>query len=334
MALFRRTRSTADPRHTPGTHMAIIEDVAPASDRALLITLRPGDPGAAFASFDAGAHIDVHIDDITVRQYSLVGADTENDRYRICVQREPAGRGGSIALHRLARQGSRVLLSTPRSGFRLADSLPRALLLGGGVGVTPLVSMAERLHREGRDFSLHAYGRDEPTLPLHEYLTRRPYTDRYVAHLSAHGDSFRTSSPVELLTPPDRTGLYVCGPAAFIEEATTRALAAGWPEGAIFSETFAPAPASTGAAFTVVAASTGQRMTVGAEDSIADVMERNGYDSLRSCGQGFCGSCVTRVISGLPDHRDDFQSDQQRATNAEINVCVSRSLTPELELDI
>ncbi len=333
MALFGRRRAPVAPTSGVDVIDAIVESVAPASDRSLLIALRPTGEASAFTPFVAGSHVDVHIDERTVRQYSLVGSDEQSDRYLMCVQREDAGRGGSLALHSRVEPGVRLRISPPRVTFSLRADRPRAVLLAGGVGVTPLIAMAERLHREGRDFEFHAYAASAEALPLHAHVLSRPYASRFTAHFSATGDSFRREGPRVLGMPRPDTALYVCGPAGFIQAAEERAAMAGWDDDQVVVENFTPV-ASRGGTFTVIAASTGERIAVGEDESLADALEGRGYDTMRSCGQGYCGSCVVRVVRGTPDHRDSFQSAAQHAANTEVNLCVSRSLTEELEVDI
>ncbi len=307
-----------------------------ASDDAVLLRLDSADPDMPLHRFPAGAHVDLHVRPGLVRQYSLVGAPGADDHYLVCVQREPDGRGGSLAVHDDLQTGTQLEVSAPRSTFELVPSASSALLIGGGIGLTPLVSMAEHLHREEMEFDFHVYARNASALPLHEDLQTRPWAHRIQRHFSDDGDSFRSIAPPALASPTSEGAVYICGPTGFIDLARSRAITAGWPLERIVSERFAPGDSLSGAgtAFDVIAASTGERMTVGANETIADVLESRGYETYRSCAQGYCGSCVATVRSGIPDHRDDFQTDAQRAANGHINICVSRSLTPILELDI
>jgi vanillate O-demethylase ferredoxin subunit len=272
-----------------------------------------------------------------VRQYSLIDFGTHNENYFICVQHEETGRGGSRAVHQQLSTGDILHISVPRNTFALRDVHEPTLLLAGGIGLTPLISMAQELHRAGTSFELHTYSRNASSLPLHDKLAALPFAQSLTHHFSDQGDSFRTSHPAALTNPagPAQT-IYICGPQQFIDLARSRAVEAGWEPAKNMSEQFTAAPTKTlaGEAFTVIAASTGQSMEVGPEESIADVLERNGYETYRSCGEGYCGSCITRVISGTPEHRDIAQSDAEHAANTHINICCSRSHTPTLEIDI
>lgn len=338
---FRRKAKRA-PSTVPGEggtslHSVTVVRLERVSSRGLLIGLRAAD-GSVLDPYAAGAHVDLHLGGGIVRQYSLVDIGQEEGMYAICVQREPGGRGGSIAAHEQLREGSVVRVSAPRNTFCMQPAQGPVVLLSAGVGVTPVVSMAAELHRLGVDFEFHAYARSRAEMPLLSHLENAAYRDRFFFHDSGAGDTFRGSAPTVLERWSTGGELYVCGPAGFVDLARERASRFGWADARVHSEQFAPsAPSSTarpGAPFSVVAASTGEEMTVASNESIADVLERHGYETFRSCGQGYCGSCVTRVIAGTPDHRDTFQSPEEHQKNTHINLCCSRSLTPSLTLDV
>ncbi|GMA24536.1 hypothetical protein GCM10025864_22950 [Luteimicrobium album] len=196
--------------------------------------------------------------------------------------------------------------------------------------------MAERLHREGRSFELHVYTPSAATLPLGAHLATRPWRDRVVTHFSAYGDSFRSNAPRVVPRPSPGVALYVCGPLGLVASATACASALEWPRADVHVEHFERAvPVETGGdAFTVVAASTGQRLDVGEDETIAEVLQRAGFEVFLSCEQGICGSCLTGVVDGVPEHRDEVQSPDEHAANTQVNVCCSRSQTPTLTLAV
>lgn len=329
-----RSRSRSDkarPNPVASLQTARIDRRIQVSDRAIMIELTGTD--GPLETFTAGAHVDLHIDDATIRQYSLVGQLDDAVTYRLCIQREDLGRGGSVLAHDSLAIGDVVRVSRPRNAFELVPGSTTAVLLGGGVGLTPLTAMAHQLHAEGVPFQLHAYAASPSLLPLSDYLREQPFAASVHQHFSTQGDSFRDASPAILNEPTPDGALYVCGPSGFIETALARAEAAGWAPANVVTESFEPIT-STGGPFIVVAASSGQRMAVGEQESIAEVLERHGYESYRSCGQGYCGSCLTRVVDGIPDHRDVFQDAAQHATNAWISTCSSRAAGPELTLDV
>lgn len=312
----------------------VVHQMTVASSRALLIELRSTDPERPLPAFRAGSHLDLHLGGL-VRQYSLLGDPAERHRYLVCVLREDGGSGGSDYVHRTLRVGERLTVSAPRTTFALDSGAARSILVGGGIGITPLLAMAEDLHRRRAAFELHCYARSEAELPLRDHIEQRPYLARTRFHYSAGGDSLRDGTPAYLADPTD-AAVYVCGPTGFIDTVRVHAAAAGWAEDAVLVERFqAGAPIDlAGGEFTVIARSTGQRMPVDDGETIAEVLERHGYEVFLSCEQGICGSCLTPVLAGIPDHRDEVQTVAEHAANTQINICCSRSLSAVLELDI
>lgn len=314
------------------TREVVVHAQTRASDRALLLDLRATD-GARLPAAEPGAHIDLHLGRL-LRQYSLIDVST-CERHLVCVQHEPEGRGGSHYVHQQLRVGDRLRVSAPRNTFGLDADPHHAVLLAGGIGVTPLLAMAGTLEARGKSYELHLYSHGEA--PLRDYIESQPYRDRVSFHDTRNGSSLRAGGrPAWTPSPDNHTILYVCGPSGFLEAVTGHARGAGIAAEAIRSERFTleqPADLS-GDAFTVVAASTGERMVVGDGETIAEVLERNGYEVVLSCEQGICGSCLTGVCDGIPDHRDEIQSAAEHAANTQINICVSRSRSAVLTLDI
>jgi vanillate monooxygenase ferredoxin subunit len=313
---------------------AEVAALTPAGERVLLIELRAAG-GGGLPAFTAGSHIDLHVGPF-VRQYSLLGSDDDASRYLIGVLRERAGRGGSAAIHDTLTVGDRLLISAPRNTFALDLGAAHSVLIAGGIGITPMIGMAERLHREGASFELHVYSPSAATLPLGAHLATRPWRDRVVTHFSADGDSFRGNAPTVIPWPSAGTAVYLCGPLGMIASATSFTAATEWPRDAVHVERFERGERleTGGDAFTVIAASTGQEIRVGEQETIADALGRHGYPTSLSCEQGMCGSCITRVLAGVPEHRDEVQTPAEHAGNALINICCSRSLTPVLELEV
>ncbi|MFJ8490043.1 PDR/VanB family oxidoreductase [Streptomyces sp. NPDC094038] len=298
--------------------------------------LRAADPDTPLPTFEAGAHIDVHLGPTLIRQYSLLNSPQDSDRYLICVRRDDTGRGGSTAMHRDLTVGQRLRVSTPRNLFPLLPA-ERYVLVAGGIGITPLLSMAEELARRGADFALHHYA-TAAEAPLLERLQDAPFTDRVHLHDSGNGDSIRTGLPTDLSAPNPTALVYICGPDGFMRHVTEAATAAGWQPDQLHLERFAPAarepdPATDGE-FHVRVASTGDSYPVPAEMTIAEVLTANGVEVELSCEQGMCGACLTPVLAGEPDHRDEVQTDDERAANTHITICCSRARSAELVLGL
>ena len=289
---------------------------------------------AVLPAFGAGAHIDVHLPNGLVRQYSLCNALGNCGSYVIAVLREPNSRGGSAAIHEAVAVGDILQISSPKNHFHLL-SAPRSILIGGGIGVTPLLSMSEALHSSGADFELHYCARSEARTAFRDQLRAGPFSSKVRFYFDDQGGSIEVN---ELLaSPADETHLYVCGPAGFIEFVTSSAKRLGWPDSNIHFEYFS-APTTTdeqgSVSFEIEIASTGVRFTVPEDCSAADVLLENGIEIPISCAQGVCGTCLTRVVAGTPDHRDLYLTDEEKAQNDQFMPCCSRALSSVLVLDL
>ena len=291
--------------------------------------------GAPLPPFEAGAHIDLHLPNGLIRQYSLCNDPRERQRYRIAVLRDAASRGGSQAVHELLRIGQCLSISAPRNLFPLDEQAPRSLLLAGGIGITPLLSMAWRLHALGADFELHQCVRSGKLAAFAERLSSAPFA----AHTHLHRDdgdaAQKLDLPALLAAEPAGSQLYVCGPNGFMEYVLETARAQGWAEERLHREYFAaPEAESGGGAFTLRIASSGLELQVPEDRTALEVLEDAGFDIPVSCGQGICGTCLTRVVDGQPEHRDLFLSDEEKARNDQFTPCCSRSRSACLVVDL
>lgn len=295
--------------------------------------------GAALPAAGAGAHIDVHLPDGRVRQYSLCGDLGDRDVYRIAVLRHPQSRGGSVALHDHVREGDRLTIGAPRNRFGLLDA-PRTLLFAGGIGITPLFAMAQRLVAWGADFELHYCTRPAARTAFADALAAERYAGRVHLHHD-DGPDDRKLRMAELLAPVDAgTQVYACGPAGYIAAVIDTARALGWPEAQLHWEHFA-APADTAgdasrvdAPFELRLARRGLSCRVPADRSIVQALRSHGIELAVACEQGLCGTCVTGVLEGVPDHRDVYLTDEEKAANDRMTPCCSRARTAVLVLDL
>lgn len=311
---------------------AVIVDRLMTTDRVVVLDLEAAD-GSAFPTYEAGAHIDVlldraDLDSTLVRQYSLVGTPGEPHRYRIAVLRDDNSRGGSLAVHDL-QVGQIVEISSPRNNFRLAPARHHRLF-AGGIGITPILSMAHELDAAGGDYTLHYSARTAADVSFAELLATNP---RVVIHLDDRGNVL--DLPTDLGAPEPDTAVYVCGPGPFIDFVLDGAAALGWPDDALHKERFAASTAITepGTGFSVKLATSNAEFQVGEDETILEVLERNGIEAPSSCQQGICGECVVKVLSGEPDHRDDILSDREHAEGL-FTPCCSRANSATLELDL
>lgn len=294
--------------------------------------------GGDLPPFAAGAHIDIKLPGGLIRQYSLCNAPDERHRYKIAVLREADSRGGSAAVHDALHVGQRVLISQPRNHFPLVKTTGRSLLFAGGIGITPILCMAEHLAGTGADFRLYYCCRSPDRAAFRERLAHAPFVSR--VHL--HSDSGPPEQRLDIGAALERyvagDHVYVCGPAGFIEHVLMTARGQGWPESAIHREYFmppdaGPQPADAGR-FEIRLARSGMTLSVPPDRTVVETLTEAGVEVPVSCEQGVCGTCLTKVLEGEPDHRDYFLSDEEHAANNQFTPCCSRSKSPMLVLDL
>jgi vanillate O-demethylase ferredoxin subunit len=292
--------------------------------------------GLALPPFTPGAHIVVHMSDGLSRAYSLCNDAAESHRYLIAVLRDPATRGGSAAMHDQLQLGSVVRVSPPRNQFELAAGASYSLLLAGGIGITPIISMAEHLSKEKAPFELHYCARSPERTAFRERIAAAAYQGDVHFHFDTEPLEQRLDIDATLAQCPAGTHLYICGPRGFIDAVTAKASAHGWPQETIHFESFVGVAASsdTGDAFEVQLASSGRVIAVPSGKTVVEALCEAGVQVDTSCQQGVCGICVTRVLEGTPDHRDMFLTDDERARNDQFTPCCSRAKSPRLVLDI
>lgn len=283
-----------------------------------------------------GSHIDVYPPDGPMRQYSLCNPPSDRAQYRIAVKREPQSRGGSAAMHAGLKEGDLLTVGTPRNNFPMAQGAGKSVLIAGGIGITPILSMALDLQQRGEDFTLQFFTRSPALTPFHDELAAAPFAGQMHLHYALDPDAVKTYLRKLLWERPEDGHLYVCGPAPFMETVLDVA-AATWPPDAVHVEYFSADPRATsdaGDSFEVELARSGLTLTVPNGKSIADVLAENGIEVELSCEQGICGTCITGVLEGTPDHRDMFMLDDEHAANDRMTVCVSRALSRKLLLDL
>ncbi|CCG03864.1 PDR/VanB family oxidoreductase [Blastococcus saxobsidens] len=286
--------------------------------------------GGRLRDWTPGAHIDLVLPNGLTRQYSLCGDRWDPTTYRVGVLREAAGRGGSAFVHDELAVGDLVGVGGPRNNFPLvpADSY---LFVAGGIGITPLVPMVRQAELLGADWRLLYGGRRRSSMAFLDELA--PYGDRVEVRPE---DEFGLLDLAGFLgTPRPGVRLYSCGPAPLI--AAMETVAAGWPPYALRTERFLAeergAPVRT-TPFEVELARTGRTVTVSPGVSVLDAVGDAGVEVLSSCRQGICGTCESGVLAGEPDHRDSLLDDAERAAGDTMYICVSRSKSDRLVLDL
>lgn len=296
-----------------------------------IIELRLSDPdGGAISKWEPGAHLEIVLPSGLVRQYSLCG-DPEDDFYTIAVLREDQSRGGSIEVHDKVFEGTELVARGPKNHFKLE---PGALtvFMAGGIGITPLLPMMRSLSSSGKPWVLHYGGKSLAALA---YLDALQLMDGNEISIYLKNETRRipVSDIVSTLSPDD--AIYVCGPESMISEVEKTGAEHGIR---VCLERFGPAPGdkpeTTGAPFEVELAKSAMVLTVPADTRLIDIVRTVVPSVPFSCEEGFCGSCETGVLDGVPDHRDSILSPEEKSNNDCMMICVGRSMTPRLVLDL
>ncbi|MFT8814012.1 PDR/VanB family oxidoreductase [Acetobacter fabarum] len=294
--------------------------------------------GNELPPFTPGAHIDVRTPSGQIRQYSLCGSPMDRRVYRICVRKDVSSRGGSLSLHTDLGVRAKVTVSEPRNLFAIPHAR-RYLLFSAGIGITPIITMARCLVSDGRHVEWHHYEGRRSSVAFLEDVSSGNLKNVTTLYLSDEGASFRKIVPECLLRPDPDTAIIACGPDGFLTLLEKRVAEAGWEPAQLYSERFRASPAGAlnskaKGEFVVQLASSGQCFTIGVEDTIGHVLLKNGIPVELSCEQGMCGACLTRVLEGVPDHKDVVLSATEREACNQIAICCSRSKSPLLVLDI
>lgn len=298
------------------------------ADGVVSVQLQPS-AGGLLPPWTPGAHIDLVLPTGIQRQYSLCGPVGERSYYRIGVRRERASRGGSEYVHAFLRPGQRLMIAGPRNTFELrrADSY---VFVAGGIGITPIIPMIRQAESWGQDWKLLYGGHTVTSMPFLDEL--REHGSRVTFYPSDADGRI----PLAEHFAQVRAGvkIYACGPPtmlAALEDATSH-----WPPDSLQHERFKPRskPSTPDRPVEVVCAASGKTVTVSEDQSILTALEAGGVNVPSSCRSGICGACETRVLEGVPDHRDDILSETERAANDRMYVCVSRARTPQLVLDV
>jgi len=288
--------------------------------------------GAPLPAYEAGAHVDVYVKSGLIRQYSLTGDPEDRSKYRLGVLLDPNSRGGSAAIHAKFKQGSTIRIGKPRNNFPIVKGAGHSILFAGGIGITPMLGMAYALEAAGASWEMHYCGRTPDRLAFRGELAR--FGDKVQVHVdSGSKDQQLDINAVLSGAAPDRH-LYVCGPNGFMDFVVRSAEEQGWSKDTVHLERFGAEVNTDGAPFTVVAKKSGKSFEVQPGETIAQKLEVNGIAVQVSCQSGVCGTCLTKVLEGMPDHRDLVQTDLEKASNAQITVCCSRSKTKTLVLDV
>ncbi len=290
--------------------------------------------GGDLPAWEAGAHLDIVVAPEFLRQYSMSGDPADRSKYQITVLREDEGRGGSLLMHRIFTQGRRVFISHPINHFPLEPSARKTILLGGGIGITPMVAMAHTLHAQGRDFAMHYSGRSRATMGLLEDIAGFDWSDKVQLHITDEGSRADLTEILGSYQPG--THVYTCGAERYMASVMATAEQAGFPEEARHLEYFSvpEQPEYVNHPFTLKLARSGKSLTVPADKAATDVLAENGIQVDVKCSDGICGVCKCGLLSGQVEHRDFVLSKTQRETA--LILCQSRALDKDgvVEIDL
>ncbi|VVE04074.1 ferredoxin [Pandoraea eparura] len=318
---------TKPPMPTLRTTVAALRQEATGVIR---IELRPAD-GASFPAFTPGAHVDVRLPNGITRSYSLTNAPDETHRYVLGVLEVPESRGGSRYLHHELEVGAELIISSPRNNFSLADSTERAVLIAGGIGITPLLCMARHLRAQGRDVVL-------------AYCAQTRKHAAFVDDILALGipvmwhfdDEQGVQFDLEryMASQPRDAHFYACGPGGFLGAFERACHDLGIQNGHIERFSGAKPAAEPRSSYAVTLNRSGRTLSVEPGTTLLQTLLSAGVEVPYSCQEGVCGACKTAVLAGEPDHRDSVLTATERASNTVMTVCVSGCRTPSLRLDL
>lgn len=302
-----------------------------AADGVLLFELRSPD-GARLPAFSPGAHVDIHLPNGLVRQYSLVNAPEPGDRYVVAVKRDPNSTGGSRYMHDELRVGTVLSVSTPRNLFPLVEDAATSVFVAGGIGISPIFCMIQRLAALARPWALHYAVRHRGEAALLDDL---PEGGQVHLHVSTEHAGARLDIAAVVRSAAPDAELYCCGPNSMIHAFKEAADVYGRSPEHVHIEYFSgPEDTEPTGAFTVELARSGRTILVPAGVSITQTLREAGIETMVSCEKGVCGACETKVLGGVPDHRDLILTDEERAEGRLMMICCSGARTDTLILDL
>ncbi|WP_216895301.1 PDR/VanB family oxidoreductase [Nocardia alni] len=289
--------------------------------------------GADLPGWEPGAHLALHLPNGMVREYSLCSDPADARRWTVAVLRKPDSRGGSSHIHDALPVGALIDVDGPRNAFSLEQDAAEHILVAGGIGITPIISMVRCLERQGRRWRLLYTGRSRSTMAFLDEITELP-ADRVTVHADDEADGAYPDIAGLLAHLPPTALVYCCGPeplmtacgAALTDPTRIRLERFKAPESATATE--------MNAEFDVVIATTGQRVHVDASTSVLDALEAAGIPMASSCTEGICGTCEVAVVRGDIDHRDFVLGSGEQASGTTMLPCVSRCRSAELVLDL
>jgi len=322
--------ATAKPAPTGLIAARLVEITHVAKDTNLYTFRRV--EGGPLPPYKPGAHIDLHLPNGMIRQFSLCAPNTDPESYVVAIKRDAQSRGGSRYIYDEMKVGHDIKISAPRNNFPLVENAEHVVLVAGGIGITPIWCMAQQLTALGRSWKLYYACRSRADMAFLDALEKLDPNFRHLHFDEEAGGKVLDLAAAIAEAPPD-AHFYCCGPnpmlKAFEEAAANR------PRDHVHVEYFtAKAEASTTGGFWVELARSGEEYFIPEGKKILEVLFEAGIDVDYSCELGICGACETRVISGIPDHRDAVLSAEEQDANTKVMICCCGSKTERLVLDM
>lgn len=291
--------------------------------------------GDKLPSFTAGAHIDIFLKSGLIRQYSICNNPNEASFYKLAILKDSNSRGGSIELHETVKNEDILQISAPRNLFELEKNVKKHVLFGAGIGITPILSMGEHLSDKGESFQIHYSAKTEKNAAFIDEIKAsrlEPFTKFYFSDKNNRLNIQKELESLEL-----GTHIYICGSNRYIDSILEVYSSLKLPESQLHREFFSSGEEvdkSKNIEFEVELKSSGKIYTIPSNQTIFEVLDDNGVALAVSCESGVCGSCVTKVISGIPEHRDQFLLDSEKKENKIMTPCCSRAKSEKLILDL
>jgi ferredoxin-NADP reductase len=329
--------AAASPTHLPASQAGLIdarltkiEDVARDTK---LYTFQRVD-GAKLPPYKPGAHIDLHLPNDLLRQFSLVAPSSDPDSYVVGVKRDAASRGGSRYIIEEMRVGDRIKISAPRNNFPLVENAEHVVLIAGGIGITPIWCMVQELSALKRSWKIHYSCRSREDMAFLEALQKLDPQSVHL-HFDDEAEGKFLDLAAAIAAAPPNAHFYCCGPNPMLK--AFEAAAAARPRGNVHVEYFTPKDDAASApigGFWVELARSGEEYFITEGKKVLEVLFEAGVDVDYSCELGICGACETRVISGIPEHHDSVLSEEEQASNTKVMICCCGSKTERLVLDM
>jgi vanillate O-demethylase ferredoxin subunit len=310
----------------------LVADVRAEAKDVITLELRPVG-GGDLPAFTPGAHLDLHLPNGMMRNYSLTNDWRERNRYVVGVGRAADSRGGSSFIHSSVRAGMQIKISAPRNNFALDEDSASFLFIAGGIGITPIMAMVRWCIANGKPWRLIYAARSRQRTAFYEELCALG-ADR--VHFHFDDEAGQVLDVAEAISDrAEGESIYCCGPAPLME--AVKALTESLPSGTVRFEWFTVPESNEPqdpSSFTVRLERSKVEFEIPEQKSILEVLEDHGFELPFSCREGLCGTCVTNVLEGEPDHRDYVLSDEERESGKMMTICCSRSKTPSLTLDL